>query len=249
MIHFALSLVHLLDLHLLELVKDDLVLLAVLHVQPDVQVVVPVAGVEAPVAGLLLEGPVHVTHELLGREPAVALQALDAGRLLEGVHVRGADALALAEALVVHPEAEGPLRQALDRDVAAVPLRTVEQGGAQPLGIGAGDQAAGLHVRRQDLGRLELHQLGGCALRAVYAQVVEAPVDLLQREVVQDVVEKLWQAEPHLAAHRKAAYGLALQLRLVQLAASRVRHREDRLGQLPRRGGGRVDLWLGRGAP
>jgi len=175
------------------------------------------------VTGLVLELPVHMTHELLRREPAVALQALDAGRLLVRVHVGGADALALAKALVIDVEAQRSLGQALDRDVA-IPVRSVEQSRTKSLRVGSGDQPAGLDVRRQDLGGLELHQLIGRALRAVYAQLIEDPVDLLQGKVVQDIVEKLGQAKSHFSAHGKASYGFSLQLRLVEFSTTRIRH-------------------------
>lgn len=224
MLQFPLRLVHLLELHLLQLIEDDLVFLPILHIERHMKIVVPVARIEAPVAGVILELAMHMTHEFLRREPAVALQALDAGRFLIGVHVRRADTLAFAKALVIHVEAEGTLGQTLDRHIA-IPVGAMKQGGTEAFRIGSGDQATGLDIGWQDLGGLELHQLIVRALRTVDAQLIEDPVDLLQREVVENIVEKLWQAQSHLAAHGEASNCLALQFRLVQLSTSRICHR------------------------
>lgn len=101
----------------------------------------------------------------------------------------------------------------------------MQQCGTQALGIGARYQPTALDIRGQYLGGLELHQLIGCTLRARDAQLVEYAIDLIQCEVVQHIVEKLWQAETHLATDREASNCLALQSRLIQFAAARIRLR------------------------
>lgn len=138
--------------HNIQVLGQPLVLQLILA---DVQVCPPGAGrIKAPVHRSVLQVAVRVADELLGRERAPAVQALDAPRLLGGVQVGDAQTGALAEALVVDGEGQGALWQ-----VGRVGTGPVEQGAAQPLGVGFGDEAAGGRAAGQDALALQHGQL------------------------------------------------------------------------------------------
>lgn len=220
----------------LHIVQDLGQLITVRLVLGHQQVGAPVARVEAPVTGAILQFAVHMTHEALRREQPSALGALDTPRLLLRVQFGEAHPLALAEALVMHAEVQRALGRALQA------LCMMQQRAAQPFRVRLGDQAAGRRVLGQDARHLQLRELLGCASRAVDLQLVADAIDLVQREVRQHTGEDLRQTEALLAAHHETGDGLALQERLGALSTDRVGGREDGLRLLGRREGRRGRL-------
>lgn len=207
-----------------DLLEDLRERLAVVFVERHVDVRAPVARVEAPVARSVLLAVVLMADELLGRKHALALAALDTGRLLVRVQLDGEDALALAEALVVHPEAgEGGAFAGSDL------ICLVEHVAAEPFGVGSRYESARFGRVRDDVGPLELLQLLVGAVVQVDHELLDASVDLLNGEFHQDVVEDLGQAEAHFTAEQEAADLLALESGQLDNAAVRVRRGHDRM--------------------
>lgn len=204
-------------------VQDLRELFVILVVDGHVNVAPPVARVEAPVHGPILQVPVDVTHELLGREAALAVLALDAFGVLASVQLGKAQAVGLTEALVVHGNGQGPLA----RSQHGAHL-SIQQGTAQPFRVRLGDEPAAGGAAGQDALVLQHVELLGGAPGAVDLQLVALLVDLLQGEVPQHRVEHLGEAEAFLAAHYEARDGLALEHRLGPFAAGGVGGGQDR---------------------
>lgn len=191
----------------------------------DEDVGAPVARVEAPVDGAVLEVGVHVTDKLLGREPPMALEAFDAGGRDTGVHLREAKCPALAKTFVVYGETE----TALARDDSSGWRRGgyVQKGAAETLRIRLGDEAATMGNAGKDPMVLEHVQLVASAPRTVDTKSIALLIDLVQREVAQHRVKNLGQTEPLLAADNEAGYRLALENGLRALAAGLIGGSED----------------------
>ena len=208
---------------LLDLLLSRLVLVVAL---PQVEVDPPVVGVKAPVAGPALRVVVGVPHELGRAEQAAALEALDAGRTHRRAGLGQQQALALAEALVLHLEAEGRVLgvEAALRGLAVV--GPVDQAGDETLGVTAGDQAALVRAGRQHLAGLEHLQLLLAAGRAEDVHVVASGVNGGQGDLVQHRVQDLGQAEPGLPAHVEAGYQLSVEQGLAELGRAAVSGQE-----------------------
>lgn len=187
-----------------------------------VNVTPPVARVEAPMHGPVLQVPVDVTDELLGREAALAVLALDAFRVLAGVQFREAQAVGLTEALVVHGNGQGPFARSQHRAHLSI-----QQGTAQPFRVRLGNEPAAGGAAGQDALVLQHVELLRGAPRAVDLQLVALLVDLLEGEVPQHRVEHLGQAEALLTAHHEARDGLAFEHRLGPFAAGGVGGGQD----------------------
>ena len=192
----------------------------------------PVGRVEAPVAGPVFQGLVRVHHELVRRVHEAAVEALDAGGARAAVELGHQQALALAEALVVHTHtalAQLQAQRQAGRQLLLAGRRVgaaVQQRVAQALGVRLGDEPARGRREGQDAHDFEDLQLVGRAARAVDVKLVAHRVDLLQREVAQHGVEDLRQTQPLLAAHHETRDGLALQHGLAALGGAVGRHEE-----------------------
>ena len=202
----------------------------------EVEVRPPVGRLEAPVARAVLRVGVRVADELLRGEEPLALQALDAPGRRVRVGLGEEDALAAAEALVLHLEGEHALGRVEARG-ARLGRVLLEQRGAEPLGVALGDQAALVGGEREDLEALQRLQLIGGARRAEDLQLVARLVDALQADRAEDGVQDLREAEPGLAADHVAADALAVQERVGQLAAAAVARAEHGNGLRGRAGG------------
>lgn len=120
-----------------------------------VQVRPPAARrVETPVHGTVLQVSMHVAHEVLGREHPPTVQTLYAPRVLRGVQVWNAHPRALAETLVIHGEGQRALGQ-----VRRLGPGPVQEGAAEALRVGLGDEAARGGAAREDALALQDRQL------------------------------------------------------------------------------------------
>ena len=75
----------------------------------------------------------------------------------------------------------------------------LQEAGAEPLRVALGDESALVGRDGHDLPRLERHQLGWGAGRAVDLQLLGALVDGVQRHRVQHRVQDLWKGRRYFS--------------------------------------------------
>lgn len=188
-----------------DLIQDLLELGSVVLVFGQEDIGPPVGRVEAPVAGPVLEGLVRMTHELVRGEHSVAVHTFYALGHFTGVQFRIEDALTLAEALVVDPEAVS------SRGFRCFFRIAVEQGVTQALRVSLRDKSAALGELRKDLVPFKDAQLIWIAAGAVDLEFVADVVDLPQVKVPQHRVQDLWQTKSLFPSHYKTCYLLTFQ--------------------------------------